>query len=996
MAKRQKLPGQLKPRKKRGSTTLLGRIFIVLLSVLLGMAIVIGAEAAILYGLFGWVTLNRVEDNFGVSLGDGLLTDDSVLRELTVLGMLSEFVELSGKLSEFTPNSLFDYYGIMLPEALKELVPEPVLEISLSDMMGPNAAHVILECITMGDVLSLAGSGLVPDGIYEKIKDRPASLLLSGDIGAIFEDVYAGDLLDIPVEKDSEGVVRPVLGEGEEPHLMSYLATIDIGEYFGAEDRNAVLQKTLNGIPAEVLVEGQEDNLIMRALAGKSLGDIVKAVDGGVYFDTDAMIDSLYLGDALGYTKGEDGNFYDDAGNPPSALLSELVGITVLELPNSDVMGIIDDMYVYELMEYEKQDTGEVDENGDPVYEYVKKENDVVVDTMDGLVSEFAVLKVGDLRDDDALNTQIQSIKLGTAMGYTYDADRDVWVKNGESATGIMRPLLGATIANVDSRIDELYLGEVLGFDNVAEEGETPVFKKDVDGDGDYDDDNSVPDSLMSYFVDMKLADVNEGDAFTQRVQSVQAGHAMGYTQNEYGVWEKDGKLATGVMRPVLSSTISTMDSRLDSLYLGELMGFDNVAEEGETPVFKKDADGDGEYDDDNQVPSPLMASFVDIKLVDIGKESAFTERIQNVKVGHAMGYVEDGGAWYKEAGGEKVTGIFATVSGYKVSEMEEAVQHLQVSDALGYEYDGSRWVKKEAGQPDKYATGLLGVVMESTLDTLSEDVRDVTLGEIMGYSLYDKDSGELADENTPKANIVYRRENGHGGYVEPTGVTAEFVGLTFAELENDATITNKINGLTVGAAMSYTQVGDSWYDANGNEVENTVLLSVIDNKISEMDGALNEMTLADAMGYKRNDPDDGSWYEADGTTKVTSALIISMADTPISGMSAKMNGLTLGEAMGYDKRSGVWYESTVSNTVVGNTGYLSIIGLDTQMSGLNAKLNSLDSLTVGQLVDAGLLTFTTNQITYLNGYFGVDDNGVGLWRGTSLTTFFSTIIPAP
>ena len=188
MAKRQKLPGAGKPGRKRGTTGLLGRIFIVLLSILLGMAIVIGAEAAILYGLFGWVTLNRAEDTFGVSFGDALLEEDSRLRDLTVLGMFMEFAEVSGKLSEFTAESLLSEYGVKLPEVLKELVPDAVMQdVPLSELLGPNAAHVLLEHVTFGNLLALAGDGLIPEAAYEKIKDRPASLVLDGDLAAIFE-----------------------------------------------------------------------------------------------------------------------------------------------------------------------------------------------------------------------------------------------------------------------------------------------------------------------------------------------------------------------------------------------------------------------------------------------------------------------------------------------------------------------------------------------------------------------------------------------------------------------------------------------------------------------------------------------------------------------------------------------------------------------------------------------------------------------------------------
>ena len=822
MAKKRKQPGQLKPRKKRGSTTLLGRIFVVLLSILLGMAIVIGAEAAILYGLFGWATLNKAEEYLGLDLGGELVADDSVLRDLTVLGMFMEFAEVSGKLSEFTAESLLSEYGVKLPEVLKELVPDAVMQdVPLSELLGPNAAHVLLEHVTFGNLLALAGDGLLPPAAYDKIKDRPASLVLDGDLAAVFEGVYAGDLLGIAVEENGEGGVDPVPGEDGELHLMSYIATLDIGEYLAAEDRNVVLQNTLDRTPVDVLVEGQGDNLIMKALKGKTLGDIMKMENGGFYFDTDVLIADLYLGDALGYTYDEDeGAWYDQDGNAPNALLAELVGITVLELPSSDVMGTVEGMRIYELMEYEKQDTGDVDENGDPVYEYVKKDKDGnVTDTMEGLVASFADLTVADLQSDDALNGKLESVKIGTVMGYT-EVD-GVWKKDGEAATGIMRPLLGSTVSTMNERIDELYLGEVMGFDNLAEEGQDPVFKKDKDGDGDYDEEE-LPDSLMSYFVDMQLKDIDEDGAFTDRIQSVKVGDVMGYTYIEsedkwYSEHTTTGgsknTLATGVTAALAGATVDGMDEAVKTVKVGDVMGYTYIESEGKWYSEHTTTGGSK-----NTPATGIYAALADYEV------DKMDEAVKTVKVGEAMGYTKkDDGKWYE--GSTPVTNtVLLSVIDEEIGDMNTALEDMTLASALGYtrkEPDDGKWYEAD-GETEVTNTFILAMA-DTKVSLMSQKMNTMKFGEVMGYT-YDEEDEVWKDGESP--------------------VTNTFI-LSMADTKVSE-MSQKMNTLKLGDAMGYDKRSDGWYKnkTSDDKVGETGYLSLIglDTQMSGLNEKLEDL----------------------------------------------------------------------------------------------------------------------------------------------------------
>ena len=906
MEKEKKLKRPEKPKQKRpgqaGGPSFLGRLFTFLLTLVLGMAIVIAAEVGILYAAFGWVTLDRLEE-YGISVGDGVLTDDSVLREMTVIGLVSEIASLPGKLADLTFNTMVQQYGVILSEDVRELLPAALLDVPLSELTGPDGFHVALSHITFSDVLAIAGEELIPEPVRLKIGDRTLDLAFDRKFDLVFEGVFVADFVGVTLEKDADGVYQPLPNEGEDLTFLSYAATLNLGEYFAAEDGNTVLQATLDRTPMDVIINGGDGNIVYTALADNMLGDILKLEDGGAQFNLDVVMEDLYLGDALGYKKNADGVFCDKDGKPAKGIYREFVDILVKDLGDTDLEEKIDGLYVAELMNYERREVLDgdgnpvLDEDDQPVYEFFMPGEGGTETYPEGLVGEFATMKVGDLRDDTKLDAKIKSLQVGVALGYTY-------VEN-------------------ESRPD--------------------------------DPDNGVYN----------------------------------------GVWFTDADAtvkATGVLRPLLSTSIENLSASLDELYLGEVMGFDNIAADGEDPVFMEDVDGDGEYLDDNSVPGPLMAHFVDMQLKDINDESKFTERVQGVRVGHAMGYTyvppagmtdpedEDyykGGVWYSvytESTRTPVEGVFATLSSYRVSEMESAIPDLKVADALGYRKDGNDWVKGEGASAQK-ASGILALLMDSTLEELPGKTDSLFLGEIMGYEKYDRGPDDLdgtTDDDESSGNIGFRKPNPDPAtaatrpYLYPSGAVSEFADMTVKQLENGDTITEKIKGMKVGTAMSYTKIGNTWYDDHNNPVENSFLLAVIDKNVGELGAAMDQIPLGELMGY-HFEP-DGSITDKDDPDYYTAGTWYS-----------------------------VWDEDTPANNVASTGGYLSIIGLDTRLPDLNHKLEILDHVTVKQLTDAQILTLDTSAVAALETRFaGVEGwEGYG-WENHTIDCFINAVIATP
>lgn len=825
--------------KKVKRPSILRRILVFLLTLLLGMSLMLGLEIGAIYALVSWVTI----DNVGIN-ADGFLEEDSPIREMSLLALITEMSKVSSELSTLSFNDLMDNYGVILPEGLTSTVPEEMLDLPLSRYSEDGVLNVFLQHATIGNVLSLAGEDILPEAAREKMRDRTLDLLVNQELGRLFEGIYVGDLMGIAVAVDEHGAVNPVLGEGEEPTIMSYLATLDIGEYLSAEDGSPVLQATLDRTPMDVILEGGDGNVLYNALSDKAIGDVLKMEDGGFYFDLDEVMGDLYLGDVLGYELGEDG-VWRDGEKAATGINRELVGIKINELGETDILERLDNVYVAELMGYERV---EVPGSGtEPVYKFYKVDDngDYELDANgdkiepDGMTAELATLTVAEIRDADTLNAEIRGMQIGTVMGYT------------EDAAGIWR-----------------------------------------------DDDTDAP--------------------------------------------------ATGVLRPLLGSTIDTLDTDINALYLGEVMGFDNVGT-AEAPVFKKDGNSDGDHDDaEDSVPSAFMEEFADLQLKNIDDETQFTGRVKNVRVGDAMGYTLDGGVWYEGTGTEKtaVTGIFRTLSGYKVSEMNDAVKTLSLADAMGYTKSGDKYLDEN----DVAATGILALLMESSMNTLSTDVDKIFLGEIMGYT-------NVGTETEP----VFKKDG-----KAPTGVIAEFVDLRVKDLEDDTTITGKINGMTLGIAMGYEKEGKDWYSVNKEtnvktKVTNSFLCAIIDESVGSVGSTMDTLPLGKVLGYHFK-PDDPN---ADKT------------------------------APNYYK-NGKWYTDPEYNTLT-KGGYLSIIGLDTKVSNLNERLETLDTVTVGKLNDAKVLNLDTTAENALNVRFksvnGWKDYG---WKNHTIDCFVNGLIVTP
>ena len=344
-------------RRRVKKPSFLRRFLVFILAMLLGMALLVGAVAGGIYAALAYVSLDTLE-TVGVDVGDGILTEDSLLRELSVLGLISEIADISGRLSSLTINTLISEYGVILSEEVRAMLPAAVLDLPLSDLTGPGALDVILENTTFGDILPYIGEDAFPEAVRLKVSDRPLIHVAKQDFAALFAGVYLGDFIGVQLSVADDGTATPDFEEGEEETLTAYLGAMSLGEYFSAEDGNTVIQATLERTPLDSFVEATEGNVIASAIKGKMLGDLLKLEEGAIVFSADSLTEGLCLGDALSYTKREDGLWYDENNEEAAGIYRELVGLSINGLTGDAIMDAVDNVYLAELMDYKRREVG--------------------------------------------------------------------------------------------------------------------------------------------------------------------------------------------------------------------------------------------------------------------------------------------------------------------------------------------------------------------------------------------------------------------------------------------------------------------------------------------------------------------------------------------------------------------------------------------------------------------------------------------------------------
>ena len=417
-----------------------------------------------------------------------------------------------------------------------------------------------------------------------------------------------------------------------------------------------------------------------------------------------------------------------------------------------------------------------------------------------GIQAYLSYISIGDFINGELdVNSLVGGIVIGDALGYTYDEANGYWKDaNNEQVVGVMAAFAGMKVTEVGTNINSMKIGTLLGYTEKA--------------DGWYTADEQGNESKVSGVV-ATLADC-ELDQVGSKLNDVTVGELLGYDLDN-GVWyeiDEDGNKhkLTGIMKVLAPAKLDEVGNKINGSCLGELLGYELIKGEwyqqnDETEEFDVKVTGimgvlapskindvgdtinktnlgnllgyemiDGEWYQQNE-----LTGMYDVKLTGIMSVLAPSNinevgnTINGSSLGKLLGYEEIEGQWYQqnEESGEfdiKVTGIMSVLAPSNMSDVGSAISDITIGDVVEEESRNGIFAILDPETPINNIAGAINdSIMGSPLqffinEGLVEFDKD-TQSYLDLMSAY-KNSYELISEDDPNFADYYE---GHGDWVK-------------------------------------------------------------------------------------------------------------------------------------------------------------------------------------------------------------------------------------
>ncbi len=710
--------------------------------------------------------------------------------------------------------------------------------------------------------------------------------------------------------------------------------------------------------------DGKDVTGIMAVLAGNQVGELGSGVG------------EITVGEVAGYTPvevpaptPEDPNatktvwyeVYDEENHEndklATGILADLANVTVNQMTTEgDLSAEIQKLQVANVLGYTKV--------GDDYYKNGDLENGVPKPDAKPLTGVMAVLikySVGEIGDE------VGNIQVGEIAGYTPveepaptdedpNATKTVWYdENGKVATGILADLADLTVDEL-SKEDSLS-AEIKGL-NVASVLGYTLYEGKYYLNGDIDE-NGVPNpeavelkGVMAVIMKYNVGELGE------EVGNIKVGEVAGYTPIEepdpndpektitvwYEVYDEENpennKKATGILASLADLTVDQMSDNdelsnaIQDIYVYDVLGYKQHTD----GKYYKNADfnEDGTLKSEAVALTGVMAVIMNFKVGELGDE------VGNIKVGEVAGYTETeeldehGNIIWLTPEGEKATGILAALANLTVDEMSNEdslsgeIQKINVNDVLGYKlYEGS-YYKKECFREDgsfiegsEPLGGVMAVIMKYKVGDLGDEVGNIRVGEVAGYTPVDAEGNVITDnaliDKTTLWYQVYDKETPESNK-EATGILASLAYLTVDDMSNEDKLSEAIQDIHVYDVLGYKQHTDGKYyktsdfDDEGNLIGTPdplsgVMAVLIDDKVGDIGDNVGKITVGEVAGYTPVDAEGN--VITDNTTITKNTLwyseyygVASPDNKPASGILASLAYLTVDDMSNEDKLS--------------------------------------------------------------------------------------------
>ncbi len=712
---------------------------------------------------------------------------------------------------------------------------------------------------------------------------------------------------------------------------------------------------------------------VIASLVNETIGDIASK--------SDEIINDVLLGDALGYTKVKNGDgtidhWLDKDGKKVTGALGNLASKKIGEIskdPNfvnnltlgevididssnkilyalkgtkiGDLSTAINDMEIGTVLGYYKV----TDEATGAVTWYTDEE---CTNKATGITAALSDITIKDL-NETTLKNKINTLTLGEVI--TIDDD----------SNSILKVLSDKKIGNLSSALNDLYLGEALGYTKVTdEEGNVTWYNGEVK-------EGNEASGIMAAFVGLKVSELNDNAKLKEKIEDLTLGDVITINEN-----------SNSILKALEDTKISGLSGAIDGMKLGKVLGY---TYDETNKIWCTDADKQNpaigitgalsdltvkELNDETTLKAKIntlkLGEVITIdnnnKILSNLSETPIGEMsdaINNMQLGTVLGcYQDTDGKWYTDAEKQNsATGITGALADLKISELDDATLKTKIEGLkLG-----------EVITIGENSNSILKVLQNTEISKLGTALDDLYLGDALGYT-------KVTDDTT--GEITGWTKDGK----EASGIMAAFVGLKVSDL-NEITLKKQINTLTLGDVI----VIDN---------SNKILYALRDTKISEMSTGINAMQLGTIMGYTY-DENFKAWYK--GTTAVT-------------GLSAKLAEMTVQEI----GQNGINASDFTVGDVFTQTGdsetnaFIEFIGTQTTLDAIPTTVtnNFKNNLTVGKAIDMGIFgdcLSTDEEKDAMDVYFIKNSQGSittqeaarTYWTGMQVSKFLGELITA-
>ena len=426
------------------------------------------AEIQLLHSMKDTVSITMLVERYGLKIEDDLSPYvGQKYRDMPLVKLLSQET-LDDILDTTMVGDLYGYDKEPNPEYIEgddEGYPYYWYEdgVLLGGMSG------IVACYTVRELMDLSPDSLVGSiHIYEAL-----NLTSHEDMNAYIVD--GEDRIPVSLDEpitvwtDSSGTsVNGILSAiapfkiTDVEHELNDITIADIsamvsydGKWYSWQHDSAthdILLTEKNDITAELA------DLTIDAISGDRLSD---------------EINEMQVSSLLGYTKGDDGKWYNSSNNEVDGMMAAVAGFKVGELDEKIGTVKMGDVAGYT---YNEQDAVWY-KDGAPAT---------------GILASLSDLTIDEMSDEDRLSGKIQTISIADVMGYQKNSD-GVWCsKNGDGelveVSGIMKVLADSSLNDAESTIDNSKMADILGYKEKLDADGNPV--KDSAGNAIYVDEN--------------------------------------------------------------------------------------------------------------------------------------------------------------------------------------------------------------------------------------------------------------------------------------------------------------------------------------------------------------------------------------------------------------------------------------------------------------------------------------------------------------------------